>query len=95
MIVIAATLTTLEGKGDEVEQEFKKLVPIILKDPGTLGYAVHRAVKDPNKFLVYEQYENQEALQAHGQMPHFKAFNQTTRGMFAGRAEITMYNKIA
>lgn len=95
MIVIAATLTTLEGKGDDVEREFKKLVPLVLKDPGTLGYAVHRGVKDPNKFLVYEQYENQEALQLHGQNPDFRAFNQATRGMFAGRAEITMYNKIA
>jgi quinol monooxygenase YgiN len=95
MIVIAATLTTIEGKGDFVEQEFKKLVPLVLKVPGTLGYAIHRAVKDPNKFLVYEQYENQEALQAHGQNLDFKAFNQTTRGMFVGRAEITMYNKIA
>ncbi|MDD5287736.1 MAG: putative quinol monooxygenase [Dehalococcoidales bacterium] len=94
MVVLTAILKAVEGKGDDIEREFKKLAPIILKDPGALGYAVHRAVDDPNKFLVYEQYENQEALKYHGQTAHFKAFNQATRGMFAARAEITFYNKI-
>lgn len=94
MVVLTATLKAAEGRGDDVAREFKNLVPIVLKDPGVLGYAVHRAVDDPNKFLVYEQYENQDAFKYHGQTAHFKAFNQATRGMFAARAEITFYNKI-
>jgi quinol monooxygenase YgiN len=95
MVVLLAILKTVDGKGDDVEREFKNLVPKVLKDPGTIGYAVHRAADDPNKFFVYEQYESREALQAHGQTEHFKAFNQATRGMYAGRPEISFYNKIA
>ena len=95
MIVVSAMLTTVDGKGDELEQEFKKLVPKVLKDPGTIAYVVHRAVDDPNKFFVYEKYEDREALQAHSQTEHFKEFGRATRDMFSGRPEIGLYNEIA
>ncbi|MDO9333558.1 MAG: putative quinol monooxygenase [Dehalococcoidales bacterium] len=95
MVILMATLKANEGKGDAVAEEFKKLVPKVLKDPGTLGYLVCRAVDDPNKFVVVEQYESREALGVHGQAEHFKAFNAATRGMFAGRAEVQFWNKVA
>ena len=95
MVVLTAILKAAEGKGDAVEAEFKALVPKVMKDPGTLNYAIHRAVDDPTKFLVYEVYESREALQAHGQTEHFKAFGAATRGMFAARAELQFWNKVA
>ncbi|MBN1664067.1 MAG: antibiotic biosynthesis monooxygenase [Deltaproteobacteria bacterium] len=95
MVVLTAMLTAADGKGDEVEKLFQDLVPKVLKDPGTVNYAIHRNASDPNKFFVYECYENREALTYHGQTEHFKAFGQATRGLFAGRPEITFYNKVA
>ena len=95
MVILVATLTTNEGKSDAVAEEFQKLVPDVLKEPGTLGYMVCRVASNPNRFIVVEQYENREALQFHGQTEHFKAFNAATRGMFAGRAEIRLCEKVA
>jgi len=95
MIVITAILKAAEGKGDELEQEFKNLVPKVLQDPGTIAYAVHRAMDDPSKFLVYEKYENVEALRAHGSTPHFREFSRATASMIDGRAEIGRYQQIA
>jgi quinol monooxygenase YgiN len=94
MIILMATLKANEGQGDAVAEEFKKLVPKVLKDPGTVGYLVTRVANDPNKFIVIEQYENREALQYHGQAEHFRTFNTITRGMFAGRADIQFLNKV-
>jgi quinol monooxygenase YgiN len=94
MVVLTAVLLAAEGKADALEAEFKTLVPKVLKDPGALVYIVHRAVDNPGKFMVYEQYENQEAFQAHSKTEHFRAWGQATRGMFAGRAEIQFYNKV-
>ncbi len=62
MIVVAAKMKAVEGKGDELEQEFRKLIPKVLKDPGAITYAVHRKANAPNEFLVYEKYDNGEAL---------------------------------
>lgn len=95
MVVLTATLKAVEGKGDAAAEEFKKLVPVVLKDPGTVGYMVCRAVDDANKFIVIEQYESREAFTYHGQTAHFKAFGAATRGMFAGRAELAFWNKVA
>jgi quinol monooxygenase YgiN len=94
MVIVMATLKANEGQGDTVAEEFKKLLPKVLKDPGTVGYLVCRVANDLNKFIVIEQYESREALQYHGQSEHFKAFNAATRGMFAGRAEIQLLNKV-
>jgi len=95
MIVLTAVLKAAEGKSDAIIAEFSKLVPLVLKDPGTLGYMVCQAVDDPSKLIVIEQYESREALTYHGGTPHFKAFGQATRGMFADRAQISMWNKVA
>jgi len=94
MIVLTAELVVAEGKGNEVVEEFKKLVPKVLQDPGTIAYNINQAVDNPDKILVYEKYENREALQYHGQTEHFKAFGQATRSLFAGRPTISMYNEV-
>lgn len=95
MIAITAFLKAAEGKGDELEQEFKNLVPKVLQDPGTVAYMVHRAMDDPSKFFVYEKYESVEALRAHGSTPHFREFSRATASMVDGRAEIGRYQQIA
>ena len=94
MIVVIAVLKAAEGKSDQIIEEFKKLVPKVHQEPGAIAYVIHRAVDDPTKLMVYEKYESREALQYHGQTDHFKEFNQTTRELFAGRAEITLYEEV-
>jgi quinol monooxygenase YgiN len=95
MIIITAMLKAAEGKGDELEQEFRKLVPKVLQDPGTVSYAVHRGTDDPSKFFVYEKYENVEALRAHSSTPHFREFSRATASMLDGRPEVGHYQEIA
>lgn len=94
MIVVAAMLKAVEGKGDELEKEFKKLVPKVLNDPGAITYVVHRHIDDPNKFLVYEKYESRDALKYHGSTDHFKEFSRAIRPILDGRAEVGLYNEI-
>ncbi len=94
MIVVAAMLQAVEGKGDELEQEFKKLVPKVLNDPGTITYVVHRNIDDPLKFLVYEKYESREALREHSSTPHFQEFSRAVAPMLGGRPEIGLYDEI-
>ena len=94
MIVLVAMITTLDGKGDEVEQEFKKLVPKVLSDPGAITYIVHRSTDDPSRFFVYEKYEDMEALKYHSSTPHFQAFSRATASLLAGRPEVGFYREI-
>ncbi|MBM4447121.1 MAG: antibiotic biosynthesis monooxygenase [Chloroflexi bacterium] len=95
MIVVAAKLKAVEGKGDELEQEFRKLAPKVLQDPGTISYVVHRKVDAPNEFFVYEKYESGEALKLHGSTEHFKEFSKAIASLLDGRPEFGVYNELA
>jgi quinol monooxygenase YgiN len=94
MLVVAATLKAAPGKGDELEKGFHALIAEVRKEPGTLTYIVHRALDDPNKFLIYEKYENKEAFDYHASTPHFKEFFKTAGSLLEGRAEIGFYREI-
>ena len=94
MIVLVAMITALDGKGDEVEQEFKKLVPKVRSDPGSIAYIVHRSTDDPSRFFVYEKYEDQEALKHHSSTPHFQEFSRAASSLLAGRPELGFYREI-
>jgi quinol monooxygenase YgiN len=95
MIVVAAKMKAVEGKGDELEKEFRKLVTKVLKDPGAITYAVHRKADAPNEFFVYEKYESGEALKFHGSTEHFKEFSRSIASLLDGRAEVGIYKEIA
>ena len=95
MIVVAAKLKAAEGKGDELEKEFRKLAPKVLKDPGAISYVVHRKVDAPNEFFIYEKYESGEALKFHGSTEHFKEFSRAIATLLEGRPEIGVYNELA
>jgi quinol monooxygenase YgiN len=94
MIVVVANLKVAEGKGNDVIEAFKKVVPKIRQDPGTVAYNILQAADNPDKITVLEKYENREALQYHGQTEHFREFGRGTRDLFAGRAEITLYEEV-
>ena len=95
MIVVAAIMKTAECKGEEFEQEFRKLAPKVLKDPGTISYVLNRSIDTPTKFLVYEKYEDRDALRQHGSTAHFKDFSRAIASMLDGRPEVSLYEEIA
>ena len=95
MIVVAAMLKAADGKGDDLEQAFRKLVPQVLNDPGTVAYVVHRGMDDPTSFFVYEKYESADALKEHSSTPHFKDFSRAVAPMLAARPAVTMYRQVA
>jgi (4S)-4-hydroxy-5-phosphonooxypentane-2,3-dione isomerase len=74
MIVLVANYYTMEGKDDEVADVLKKMVAYCNSDeePGCLLYVVNRSIEDPRKFLLYEQYENEAAVEAHRETAMFK-----------------------
>ena len=95
MLVITAMLKVLEGKGDELEQEFKKLAPKVLEEPGIITYVVHRSIDDPSRFFVYEKYKSREDFDYHCSTPHFKEFFEAFEPIKDEDLEIGLYKEIA
>jgi autoinducer 2-degrading protein len=46
-------------------------------EPGCLRFDVHRSIEDPNRFVLYELYRDEEAfLTEHRATPHYAAWRE-------------------
>jgi len=72
MYVVVADYYAKEGKGDEIAAILKKMTPISRAEPGCRVYMVNRSLEDPRKFLLYEQYVNEDGYKAHMATDAFK-----------------------
>lgn len=80
MICVAVTYLMKPGHEDEAVALFGQLTPPTRREPGCRMYLVHRSTTDPRKFFLYEQYDDQAALDAHRASEHFARY--ATGGLF-------------
>lgn len=80
MLVLAVHLTISAGHENEAIGLFHKLQAESRKEPGCLTYIVQRSRENPRHFLIYEQYKDEAALEAHRNSQHFKQY--ATNGVF-------------
>ncbi len=71
MICLAATYVIRAGREDEAIAHLKALTGLSRSEPGCRFYLTHRSPTDPRRFFLYEQYDDQSALDAHRATPHF------------------------
>jgi quinol monooxygenase YgiN len=74
MICVAVTYVIQTGHEEEAVALFRKLAPATRAEPGCRMYLVHRSTTNPRQFFLYEQYDDQPALDAHRAAPHFAQY---------------------
>jgi (4S)-4-hydroxy-5-phosphonooxypentane-2,3-dione isomerase len=74
MICLAVQLLVKSGKESEVARLFGPAAEASRREPGCLLYIAHQKSDDPRRFLIYEQYKDEAALEAHRNSPHFKQY---------------------
>lgn len=80
MLILAVRVTIKAGHEEEVIGPFRKLQTETLREPGCISYVVQRSRENPRRFLIYEQYKDQAALDAHRASNHFKEYG--TNGFY-------------
>jgi quinol monooxygenase YgiN len=75
-------MEAVPGHEEELASHLLALVEPTRKEPGCLVYELHRDPTDAGKFMFYERFVNQAALDSHNDSPHLKGF-------FAARAAAT------
>jgi quinol monooxygenase YgiN len=80
MICLAVHLLAKSGTETEVAKFFRPLAEASRKEPGCLMYIVHQRKDEPRRFLVYEQYADEAALEAHRNSQHFLQY--ATNGVY-------------
>ncbi|HEX6607781.1 MAG TPA: antibiotic biosynthesis monooxygenase family protein [Chloroflexia bacterium] len=96
MIVLVAKYHVKPGHGDTVEAALRRMAPLVLaQEPGCTQYRVHRSTENPDLFLLYEEYVDQAAIEAHRRMPQFQEIIEGTIVPLLDKREREFYNVVA
>jgi quinol monooxygenase YgiN len=96
MIVLVAKYHVKPGHGDTVEAALRRMAPLVLaQEPGCTQYRVHRSTETPDLFLLYEEYVDQAAIEAHRRMPQFQEIIEGTIVPLLDKREREFYEVVA
>jgi len=95
MIVVVATMKAKAGSEQEMEKALREVVPLVEAEEGTFVYTLHRAKREPQKFLMYEKYPNKEALNTHGSTPYLAELFGKIAPLLDGAPTIDIYEELS
>ncbi len=80
MLVIAGHVTLDPAKRDAALPAAKEMMAETHKEAGCGAYVFSEDLDQPGRFLIFEEWESQEALDAHFKSPHMAKFQQAMGG---------------
>jgi quinol monooxygenase YgiN len=72
MLTVIAQYQTEPGGGDSVAAILARHAAQTRAEPGCILFLVNRSEQEPDQFVLYEQYIDEAAFEAHRQSPHFR-----------------------
>ena len=88
MISIFVTIQINPGFSEQFTQaSFGDAEGSVRDEPGCFRFDILSNDSDPNRFHLYEVYQDQAALEAHRNAPHYKKWRATVQDWFDGEIE--------
>ena len=87
---IVAKISAKPGKRDELVTALQAMLDHVENETGTLVYILHKDTGNDDDLWFYEQYESQEAFQAHSTSDAMKALGAAVRDLAAARPDLTV-----
>jgi len=76
MIYVIATMTIKPGSLPVLLPAIKAVTEATAKEDGFISYDLHQNVLKPETLVFVEKWASREALTAHSQQPHLKAWRE-------------------
>jgi autoinducer 2-degrading protein len=74
MICVAVTYIIQQGHEAAAVDLFRRMNELTHTEPGNTMYVVHRSPNEPRRFFLYEQYKDQDAMDAHRSADYFTQY---------------------
>jgi quinol monooxygenase YgiN len=74
MVSFTVRMQFAKDDRDRITEILRNLALASRKEPGCITYVPHHVDGDPETVLIYEQYRDQEAVDAHRATPHFEQY---------------------
>ena len=95
MVVLVAKYYVKPGKGGEVQTALKTMAACVREqESGCLLYHANRSRENVDLFLLYEQYRDVAALEAHRATPHFRQIIEGTIVPLLDKREREFYEPV-
>ncbi len=77
---IIATILIKDEFRNELMEVFKTVVDATRREPGCISYKLNQDVKDSNKYIILEEWKDQQAIDSHNASDHFQTFAKAIQG---------------
>jgi len=94
-MIVVAKITAKEEETAMVEKTLIEMVAKVEQEEGTLSYTLHKSLKNPQEFLLYESYKDQDSFTFHSKTPYFGELVKTLNPLLAKPLEIELYQELA
>lgn len=74
MISFTVRMTFAAEDRQEIAEILRALTAASRQEPGCVNYVPHYVEGDPDTVLIYEQYKDEAAADAHRHSPHFSKY---------------------
>jgi quinol monooxygenase YgiN len=95
VIVVIAKYRAAEGTAEDVAAALKEYTPMTLAEEGCAMFTAQRTRDEPREFVLYEQYRDEAALDAHRNSPHFTGVARDRIWPLLESREVTICDLIA
>jgi len=91
MIVVAGKVTVKPDARADAIAAARRMAEATRAEAGCISYGFYEDVGDPNTILIFEEWEDDTALQHHFATPHMAAFAAEIPRFVAGATAIKRY----
>lgn len=91
MIVLTAHVTIKQGEQAEFVQNAQDCIRETRKEKGNISYTLLADTENSCKFMFFEEWESQTALDLHAETVHFKRFGAATKDLMDAPLAIDIY----
>jgi quinol monooxygenase YgiN len=95
MVTVVAEMIAKPGREAELTDELLRMVEATRMEDGCVQYDLHVSTQHGGKFVFYENWTTQEALDRHAASPHLKAFGVKAGDLLTQPARVATYTRIA
>ena len=93
-ITIVVPINAKPELRNEVRERLLELTALTNKEAGNICYRLHQAEDDQNKFIIYEKWKDQAALDFHMNQEYLKNFLEESKTLLAEEIRGTICREI-
>jgi quinol monooxygenase YgiN len=93
-ISLLATLHCKKDAEGAVDTELKKLVDASKQEPGCIAYELYQYKDEPTRYVIEEEWENEDILAQHMETPHYKYFVHILPALLETPADVKILTRL-